>query len=556
MSKFAKRQRILGVDYTHLALNEKGDLFLTDFGVPFIDCLLPENFWSDQEWFEKNSQRLSGTSSIYRIRTKEVKGKQKDIVLKWNRMGQDVPGSEDDELLADAEFNSPFEEFSLLMELRDVLRETRTPLYTQKPLAIFVPAKQVELRRMGRKEYLMKAIIEKHIEIDLDMNRAYGVIYEWVKGIDATHALQERIIDEALMESLTLQVYDRMLNQGFIVKDKKPHHIIVRPKGDKEILRDASNNPLYAVVDHELLGRTSEREKVVKNQKRKQYLKKQRDRFRVEIPTNIPSQLKHVNVMGVDYIYGPCESTGGALWVVGKDPDLFDYFLPERWEKTPRIRLSAYSEIYHTLTKDNINLVWKVSKVGVQPDMDPFKEEEKKILEFGYNSPFEEIFLAMKLTRAGIPTIYPRAIYMTGIKTEVPDTMADDKRYGSHRKYITPDKRPILRKDRDYISIWGYWNGPDEKLADEDGNYYRGIDALRALRGGLISTEIYVDLLQSAKQRLLSAGVEDLNLRGSHLLLSVLISIGHLITDRENMPEVRICSFDLLKDLASNRDAS
>jgi hypothetical protein len=65
-----------------------------------------------------------------------------------------------------------------------------------------------------------------------------------------------------------------------------------------------------------------------------------------------------------------------------------------------------------------------------------------------------------------------------------------------------------------------------------------------------------VDLLQSAKQRLLSAGVEDLNLRGSHLLLSVLISIGHLITDRENMPEVRICSFDLLKDLASNRDAS
>jgi hypothetical protein len=30
--------------------------------------------------------------------------------------------------------------------------------------------------------------------------------------------------------------------------------------------------------------------------------------------------------MGVDYIYGRAESTGGILWVVGKDPDLFNYF--------------------------------------------------------------------------------------------------------------------------------------------------------------------------------------------------------------------------------------
>ncbi len=548
MLKHAKRQRILGVDYTHLALDEEGDLFLTDFGVPFAECLLPENFWSDKEWFEKHSQRLSGTSTIYKISTKRVKEKQRDIVLKWNRMSQNIPGSEDNEQLANAEFNSPFEEFSLLMELRNVSRATRTLLFTQKPLAIFVPEKREELWRMGRKEYLMKAIIEKHIEIDLDMNRAYGVIYEWVKGIDAIQALQQRIIDKEFMESLTLQAHKRMLNCGFSVKDNKPHHIIVRPKGNKGILRDSNNNPLYAVVDHELLSRTPEWERVMKGHKRKEYLKKQRDRFRVEIPTKLSSHLKHVNIMGADYIYGSCESTGGFLWVVGKDPDLFDYFLPERWEKTPRTRLSAYSEVYHTLTKDNINLVWKVSKVGVQPDMDPFKEGEKKILEFGYNSPFEEVSLAMKLNRAGIPTTYPRAIYMTGIKTEVPNTLPDDRRYESHRKYVTPDNRPILRKDRDYILIWGYWNGPDEKLADEDGNYYKGVDALRALRDGLISNKTYMDLLQSIRQRLLSAGIEDLNLRGSHLLLSVLISTGHLITDKENIPEIRICSFELLKE--------
>jgi hypothetical protein len=40
------------------------------------------------------------------------------------------------------------------------------------------------------------------------------------------------------------------------------------------------------------------------------------------------------------------------LWVVGKDPDLYEYFLPEKWERTQRDRLSAYSEVFHTITKD------------------------------------------------------------------------------------------------------------------------------------------------------------------------------------------------------------
>jgi len=49
---------------------------------------------------------------------------------------------------------------------------------------------------------------------------------------------------------------------------------------------------------------------------------------------------------------GHAESTGGLLWVVGHDPELFNYFLPERWRRTPRWCLSEKRGVFHTRTKD------------------------------------------------------------------------------------------------------------------------------------------------------------------------------------------------------------
>ena len=62
---------------------------------------------------------------------------------------------------------------------------------------------------------------------------------------------------------------------------------------------------------------------------------------------------------------------------MGKDPDLYDTFLPERWEVTPRVKLRTLSEVYHTVSKDDVHLVWKVSNVGSKSDMDPFRERER-----------------------------------------------------------------------------------------------------------------------------------------------------------------------------------
>ncbi|MBA7682430.1 hypothetical protein ES703_90780 [subsurface metagenome] len=171
--------KILGVEYVHLKLENGDDLYVTTYGLPFIENLRPENFLTDENWFDENSTRLSGSSCLHKVRTKKIQGRFKDIGIKWNRMGQDIPGAEDCEELVNAKFNSPFEEFSLVMELRNTIYNSSQRIIIQKPLAIFVPSESVELWQTGRKEYEMKLKIEAHKEIVLDMCRSYAV-NEWV----------------------------------------------------------------------------------------------------------------------------------------------------------------------------------------------------------------------------------------------------------------------------------------------------------------------------------------------------------------------------------------
>jgi len=117
-------KRILGMEYAHVTLPNADDLYVTLYGLPFIEQLMPGNWWSDKDWFRENAVRLSGSSAIYRVRTKPVRSRAVDIVLKWNRMGQDIPGEEHLDNGYTFQFNSPFEEFSLLTELRESRRES------------------------------------------------------------------------------------------------------------------------------------------------------------------------------------------------------------------------------------------------------------------------------------------------------------------------------------------------------------------------------------------------------------------------------------------------
>ena len=73
------------------------------------------------------------------------------------------------------------------------------------------------------------------------------------------------------------------------------------------------------------------------------------------------------------------------------------------------------------------------------------------------------------------------------LRSEISDYLFDPSRYKSHASLESPHGTPILSSDRDYITIWGYWNGPDDALAAKDEVIYDGIDALAALDGAALS---------------------------------------------------------------------
>ncbi len=534
---------VFGVKYLHLRMEDGSDLYVTEYGLPFTKCLMPENHWADESWMENHSVRLPGTSALYRVTTKEVEDQSKEIVVKWNRMGQDIPG-ETRSTDTDAEFNSPFMEFSLVLELRNTRFESPGRLLTHKPLAIYVPRKYIQGEQLGRRRHKIEAIQQNHDEIAIDWNRNYAVIYEWLKGVDAAEACRQGLLTRADLGSLIQRSSEELNAKGFTVSDNKPQHIIVRANHDGKLLSDRGGKIYYGLVDFELLKRTPTREQEMRARKRKDYLIRQARRF--ERYEQFPEGLTPVTIMGVDYVYGQVESTGGALWVVGRDPMLFDYFLPEKWRRTPRTKISTSQEMYETVTIDNVHLVWRVSRVGQVPDADPFVRREARILSHGYNSPFEEFSIAMELSRKGIETTYPRAIYMTGHRSTVSSALVDNSRYESHSGMRTPDGHSMLSRHHEYLTIWGYWNGPDDVLAMKDEAIYKGIDALAAYREGRFSKRDYVRVMRAVKTRLATARIEDLSLRGSHLLLSI-DRDQQLAVDKKGVPLVRICNFELLK---------
>ena len=101
--------QIIGVVYSHHRTSDGGDIYLTQFGMPFSRLLEIDN-WYEKLWFEEHREKLEGTSAVYRVRTKELDGSSLDIVVNNSRFGEDVPL--DTRTLMEfinAEFNSPWE---------------------------------------------------------------------------------------------------------------------------------------------------------------------------------------------------------------------------------------------------------------------------------------------------------------------------------------------------------------------------------------------------------------------------------------------------------------
>lgn len=543
---------ILGVAYDHQVTAEGGDLYLTPHGRVYAHLLQPEN-WREDAWFEAHRERLQGTSTVYRLPTKTVRGQRLDLVVKWCRVGEQVPvDTMTFEKFAEAEFNGPFEEFALLTELRN--SPGRPPLRTNRPLAIYVPAERLKLWQTGRSRAKIESKKAKYRDVELDMFRQYIFIYQWVKGQSAVDALEHVLPDPHArrieLERLTHRVRDDLACRGFHVVDHKPAHFILRPRRDGSLLRDPDTGEIaYALVDFELLGRTPAHEQAVSASRRAVYLRTQRDRFAPPPDGALPPHLHAARILDVDYVCGDADSTRGMLWVVGRNPALFDFFLPERWRRTTRKQISDTNETFYTKTKDDINLVWKVSRVGEQPDADPLTEEGARLIEHGYNSPFEEFSFALDLAAKGIPTTYPRAIYMCGIESaRTADYTPDLRRYESHRGLLTSDGRPLLSTEHNYLTVWGYWNGLDETLAQRDQPYCQGLNLLQAWTGGFISADDMRRLIELTQERLRAVGYEYVDPKPTHMLLS-LRADNTLIREPDDTPAVRLSNFESIRRL-------
>ncbi len=553
---------VLGVVYVHRKTRDGGDLYLTQFGLPVAGLLEPSN-WYEKTWFSSKRERLKGTSAVYRVPTKTLDGVELDLVVKNCRVGEDVPLDTHTLMeFMNAEFNSPWEEFSLVFEMREGRYGPQgIAISTQLPLAIYVPPETMQLWQSGRSTDKLNRIHAKHPGVDIDILKQYKLIYQWIRGKDVVETLHDAGITgdsaDAVIQPLTLKVISDMAQKGFYVADMKPVHIIleekqvnlvesIRADGFKRsqeqinLITGFIEAGDYSVVDYELLVRTPEHEEQVKSQKRHTYHDDQRNRWQ---PTELPSHLGVMEIMGVPYIHGPVESTGGYLWVVGRNGRLFDYFLPERWRKTHSWKLSEKTDTYYTFTKDHIHIVWKISRVGEMVMTQNNDKRSQKAVEYGYNSPFEEFAIAQYLSEKGIPTVYVRAIYMPGsAKTE---QSTDRRRYESHSRLVNSRGEPLLREDRNFISIRGFFNGTDSWVAGSH-ELLKPMSLSQADAEGILSGASKAHLRENMIERLANAGVDGSLLEDNDLIIS-LDNKNNITTTQDHLPEVRICNFELLR---------
>ena len=542
---------LLGVAYFYLKTADGGDLYLTRYGAPFWKNLLPEN-WYAREWFEAKRERLEGTSMVYKVPTRPVNGRILHLVVKWSRVGEFVPlDNFNVSKFIHAEFNSPFEEFSLLMELRrGEVGPAGIRIRTQYPLAIYVPSERLQLWQTGRSEDKIRAKVARHPDVEIDILRQYVVLFGWIKGADVVETAEKFGLKNGtraeFLARVTSLVMHELWQKGYRVVDMKPQHVILRPQSNRRLLRDHNDQFAYALVDYELLERTREHELAVRSANRQLYLQYMARRFDTNAAKPLPAHLRAANVLGVDYIFGRAESTGGLLWVVGKDPDLFNYFLPERWRRTPKRKLSARNQVFYTRTKDDIHLIWKISRMGDSPWLNHGGPREAAAQTCGFNSPFEEFAFALEISRHGVRTVYPRAIYMTGHPRGGNRRSCDERHYAALADLRTPDGEPAVRKEYDYITVWGFWNGPDELLAAQDGKFYQAVNVHRAFTGKLISRQTMIELTEMMAARLEHCGFEDLNLKPDHLLISF-NPAQQLVRDTLGKPELRLCNFELIR---------
>jgi hypothetical protein len=266
------RRRIGGVDYLHLRGRQNGDLYVTRHGWPVLSSVLPER-WFTGEQFRKPGQALAGaTGAVYRVPVAHPANKRFALVVKFSRFGQDVGITVADELgtnkkfmaqVDHAEFLPPFEEFAQLERLRG---QCGGCFATKAPLAIYSPPTRYLAWQLGRKNHLqwtyrrqLSASQEDDLsstKVEYDWERIYILLYRWMDGVDLEQAHAAGLVSEQQMIGWTRRAAEDLAGFGWMVLDHKPRHLIVRPIGKKRGILRRHDRPVLGLIDYELLVST------------------------------------------------------------------------------------------------------------------------------------------------------------------------------------------------------------------------------------------------------------------------------------------------------------
>jgi len=543
--------KVLGVNYVHTVDEDGGDLYLTTDGYRYAEHLQPEN-WYEFSWFKAKRERLPGTATVYAVPTKPIRGESLKLVVKYSRVGEKVLMDTDVlENLMSCEFNGPFEEFGLVEELRHGhYGPADLQVRTQLPLAVYVPPEKIQPSQSGRFQWRIAQKVDQHPGVALDILRQHIVVYRWLPGVDAWQAHEMGLLTEAQARALNDRATSDMHDKGFKVLDMKPQHVIVEPTESGDLVRE-DEAIRYGVIDFELMERTDAYWEEIESAQKMTYRRRTAELLAGDGPIDrdpepLPANLTTTNVRNVNYVHGRVESTGGLLWVVGNEPDLFEFYLPERWRTTPQIRLREDHETYFTTSKDNIPLVWKVSRVGEPPASAAFGVEGFQVLAHGFNSPFEEVAAGWWLIGRGVPTILPRAIYRTGHRSQLDESLFDPSRYKSHESFRAIDGKPVLEAHRNYITIWDEWNGPETPEAWEEASVGRSLNVAQAVERDLLDNREAADVVNAFGDRLADVGVTAMRLLPEHILLAINAE-SELARDAAGAPLACLCTLKYLK---------
>lgn len=268
--------RVFGVDYIKVIEPDGGELFVTRHGWPLLEHVRPAAWYDGHRYVQAGVKLTGGTGSVYRVPTIGRRGREVHLVAKFSRFAQDVPLliSEDaprnmsNDAVANARFNSPFEEFGILDEMRiGGFGPPGLRVRTKRPLAIYCPPHHESMWRLGRtasrfdsyrrKQEHDQAAAAETGQVDLHGDRVYVMIFGFVRGDNAESLFERGIIDDDELHALSDRISDELYAKGFRVLDHKPKHVILRLGKDGKPLRRGGEYP-YVLVDFELLKRTEE----------------------------------------------------------------------------------------------------------------------------------------------------------------------------------------------------------------------------------------------------------------------------------------------------------